>query len=277
MQVLLTGGTGYIGWAVLRVLREHGHDVRAVVRSEESAKVVRDAGADAEIGDLADTAWLSGQLSRSDGAIHLAALGPDGDEAVISAVLEAYAGTAKSFVYTGGVWTWGDNPAITEESPTRPPALTAWRLEPQRRLLGSGLRVSIVSPGLVYGYGRGIPAGVLAAGPRTGSGALRLIGPGDQHWTTVHVDDLADLYVRVLEQAPGGEHYIAASGDNPTVREIAEALGGPVRPESAEETRARLGTGFADALLLDQQATGAKARSLGWHPTRPGIREGLDN
>jgi nucleoside-diphosphate-sugar epimerase len=104
-------------------------------------------------------------------------------------------------------------------------------------------------------------------------GRLTLIGSGEQHWTTVHVDDLADLYVRVLTQAPGGKAYIAASGDNPTVRELGEAIADTVVPESDEATVARLG-GFGEALLLDQQASGQRARSeLGWQPSRPTLVE----
>ena len=47
MDVLLTGGTGYIGSVVLTQLLEGGHTVRAVVRSERSAEQVTAAGATA--------------------------------------------------------------------------------------------------------------------------------------------------------------------------------------------------------------------------------------
>jgi hypothetical protein len=46
-----------------------------------------------------------------------------------------------------------------------------------------------------------------------------------------------------------------------------------VHPETVDSTRERLGGPFADALLLDQQASGAKARSLGWVPTRRTLLE----
>jgi nucleoside-diphosphate-sugar epimerase len=148
---------------------------------------------------------------------------------VIAAVSAAFDGTDKPFVYTGGIWTWGDNPNITEESEYRSAALTAWRVERQRRVLESGRRASVISPSVVYGHGKGIPAGVFTYGPRTADGALRLNGSGTQHWSTVHVEDLAELYADVLERAPGGELYIAASGVNPTVRKMAQAAVGPAR------------------------------------------------
>ena len=110
----------------------------------------------------------------------------------------------------------------------------------------------------------------------------RLIGDGTQHWATVHVDDLAALYVLALEHGTAGSVYIGASGDNPTVRELGEVaaeaagLAGGVVAETAEETAARLGGGLTEALLLDQQAGGAKARiDLGWEPNGPALTEEL--
>ena len=147
-----------------------------------------------------------------------------------------------------------------------------WRAAGEQRLIDSGLKASIVQPGIVYGYGKGIPA--MFAGSVT-AGTVPLFGTGEQHWTTVHVDDLAELYVRVLEQAPGARAYIGASGDNPTVRELGEALGGAVAPESTDATVERLGA-FGEALLLDQKANGARAKSeLGWQPTRPSLLDEL--
>jgi nucleoside-diphosphate-sugar epimerase len=279
MRVLLTGATGFIGSTVLEALRGRGHDVTAVVRSEASAKAVEESGAEAALGDLTDVEWLTGQLAGVDAAINLAALDAPGEDAVIAAVVRAFAATAKPFVYTGGVWVWGDNPDITEDSALAAPPIVAWKIERQNRLLSSTVKASVVAPAVVYGRGHGLLAGLFTYGPRTGEGALRLVGSGDQHWATVHVEDLADLYLRVLERAPGGEIYIGASGVNPTVRELAQAAAGPlgiVVAESDNDSRERLGAYLADALLLDQQASGDRARRrLGWQPNRPSAVEEL--
>jgi hypothetical protein len=73
------------------------------------------------------------------------------------------------------------------------------------------------------------------------------------------------------------------NGQNPTVRELGEAAsrgsGGDGRtvPSTDAETEARIGP-LAEAFLLDQQATGAKARSeLGWEPTGPSLVEELSS
>lgn len=100
-------------------------------------------------------------------------------------------------MHTGGVWVWGDSAAISEDDPQNPPAITSWRAEREERVLTSGIRASLIAPAIVYGHGGGIP-NVLVGAPRDDSGALTLVGTGEQHWGTVHVDDLADLYVLAL-------------------------------------------------------------------------------
>ncbi|MCW2749335.1 MAG: hypothetical protein JWR83_445 [Aeromicrobium sp.] len=278
MKILLTGGTGYIGSTVLNRLIGAGHTVTAVVRSEKSSLQVQDAGATGVIGDLYDAKWLASELAQHDAAIHTAApddgTAPTFDDAVIDAVIDAFAGTTKPYIHTGGIWTYGNNPAIDEAGPIEPAAISEWRTEREARLLQAGVRATVIQPGIVYGRGQGV-INVITSGPRTDDGALTLVGSGDQHWTTVHVDDVADLYVLALE-SKGGESFVAASGQNPTVRELAEAVSGTVVAESHDASRERLGAGFADALLLDQQASGAKARrELGWTPKGPSLVEQL--
>lgn len=276
MKLLLTGGTGFIGSAVLAHLVAAGHQVTAVVRSQQSSLKVTDAGATGLIGDLFNASWLSSELRGHDAAIHTAAGNDQNDpqlnEAVIDAVIDAFAGTDRPFVHTGGIWVYGTNGTISETSPVAPPAITAWRPAGEQRLLQSGVKASVIQPGIVYGHGRGIPAMLAAA---VDGDTVRLFGSGEQHWTTVHVDDLADLYVRAIERAPGGRIYVGTSGQNPTVRELGEALAVTPRPEGDRETLARLGP-FGEALLLDQQASGNRAKSdLGWQPTRPSLVDEL--
>ncbi|GAA1845093.1 NAD-dependent epimerase/dehydratase family protein [Microlunatus capsulatus] len=271
MNIFLTGGTGYIGSALLPRLVERGHQVTAAVRSEASAEKVSGLGATPVTGDLTDATWVAAQLARVDGAVHTASPGdassPDFDAAVATAAVQAFAGTEKPYVHTSGLWIWGAGEGLSEQSPLNPPALTAWRPGVEDIVLGAGLRGGIVAPAVVHGHGGGLP-NVLLRGPRTADGALILIGDGSQHWGTVHVDDLADLYVLVLERGEVLGRVLGVTAGAPTVRAVAEATGDPVAPEPVEATRARLGEAFADALLLDQQFDNGYALSLGWSPRR---------
>ncbi len=75
----------------------------------------------------------------------------------------------------------------------------------------------------------------------------------------------------MLAAAPAGRAYLGVNGQNPTARELGEALAATVRAEGDSATVARLGA-FGEALVLDQQAAGERARNeLGWAPTRPSL------
>ncbi|MFB2586081.1 NAD-dependent epimerase/dehydratase family protein [Herbiconiux liukaitaii] len=290
MAILLTGATGYIGSAVLRQLRGQGRAVVALVRSEEKAREVEAVGATAVLGDLTDRDIVTHLALDSDGVIHTASPGDESsaptDDTFVSAVFAGLEGSDKPYVHTSGIWIFGAGSDLTEESPFAPPALTSWRPSVEGRVRTAvGIKTSIIAPAVVFGHGGGIP-NLVASAPQvsdsSGSSALSLIGSGSQHWTTVFVDDLAELYVLAFDLAEGGSYYIGASGENPTVRSLGEAaseaagLGGRVAPTSVEDVHARLGEEFGDALLLDQQATGSLARiDLGWEPNGPTLVEEL--
>jgi len=185
-----------------------------------------------------------------------------------------------TFLRTSGVWVHGSAPDITERTPRNAPPLVAWYDRIDSLVLAApGIRSIVIEPGTVYGNGIGIPT-VVFAGERVGDpAALRLVGPGTQHWTSVHVDDLAELYVSALEKAESGSVYPGVNGRSLTVRELGEVasrrlgLDGRVVPEEPAALVGRLG-GFGEALLLDQRATGEKARrELGWKPSRRSLLE----
>lgn len=105
-------------------------------------------------------------------------------------------------------------------------------------------------------------------------GAAPYVGDGKNHWPTVHVVDLANLYVRALEQAPAGSLFHSANATALQVRKLAEAISqaasltGRVFSWTYEQTQDRLGF-LSGHFLLDQQVKSERAQHiLGWHPTQ---------
>jgi nucleoside-diphosphate-sugar epimerase len=283
MKVALTGATGFIGSHILRELYEHGHEVTALVRNDAQADIAADLATPAVV-DLYDRAAVASLFSGADGAIHTASPGDatsaDLDSAVVDAAIGAFSGSGKPYLHISGVWVYGDNTSITEQSPFHAPAMVAWKEPIERRVLGeSGMRGAVIISGTAYGDGGGGIPGALLGSPRDDDGNLIMLGTGRQHWVTVHVADLADFFRRVLEHDSARGYYVVGDGANPTVAELTEAAAvaagasGAV-PGSDDEARARLGDYFAEVLLLDQASDAAKARTaLGWHPSRPSLTD----
>lgn len=112
MRVLLTGGTGFIGSAVLAELVGAGHSVLALARSQASAERLADAGAVPLRGSLEDCRALRDAASECDAAIHLAF--PNGDprsfrrsarseRAALAAMAEGLWGSGGLLVAAGGL------------------------------------------------------------------------------------------------------------------------------------------------------------------------------
>jgi nucleoside-diphosphate-sugar epimerase len=286
MNVALTGATGFIGSHILTELQAHGHQVTALVRDDAQAEAVAGRGATPVVVDLYDRPAVVKLFSDADGAVHTASPGDatsaDLDSAVVDAAIDAFGITGKPFVSISGLWIYGSNTSIREDSPVNAPAMVAWKEPIQRRILdASGMRGVVIVSAVAYGDGGGGIPGLLLASPRDVAGNLIMLGTGQQHWATVHVADLANVFRRVLEDDSARGYYVIGNGLKSTAAELTEAAAvaagaaGAV-PGSDEEARGRLGDYFAEVLLLDQGTEAAKARSeLGWLPSRPGLVDEL--
>src|SRR5258708_29367193 len=111
MQVFITGGSGYVGSAVIPELLEAGHEVVGLARSDASAATLEALGAKVQRGSLDDLDSLQEATTASDGVIHLAykideirsgnfAGANDADMRAIEALGAALVGTDKPFVGT---------------------------------------------------------------------------------------------------------------------------------------------------------------------------------
>lgn len=285
MIIFLTGATGYIGSAVAGALQQAGHSVIGLARSDEAAGQLHWRGIATHRGDLTDPASLRDAAAAADGVIHTGTTNNgEWDAAAVVAMLNAIAGSSKPFLYTSGIWVLGDtNGRVADETwPACPPAVVAWRPAAEQTVLEAArqdVRTSVLRPAVVYGRGGGIAAGFAKFARE--HGAARYVGDGENRWPAIDVDDLADLYVRALEQAAPGTLLHASDGSAHRVKEIAKAAsigaGADGRTESwpLDEARKMLGA-LADALALDQQVSSQKARALlGWQPRAAGILDDL--
>ncbi|MGY1836763.1 NAD-dependent epimerase/dehydratase family protein [Blastococcus sp. SYSU DS0510] len=287
MKVLVLGATGYIGSVLVERLVGAGHEVVALTRpGVDEPPAIASVGTVA--GDLAEPEGLSAAVAPDiDAVVHVAP--PTGvaaaDIAAVEALLVPLRGTGRTFLYTSGLWVLGatgTHPA-DEDSPLDAIELVAHRPVIERLVLDAaetGVRGLVVRPAIAHGRGGGIP-GLLVSTARD-HGAGRFVGSADTRWPMVHVDDLAELFLLVLEQAPAGRLFHGVDEEAVPVPELAAAaaraagLDGSAESWPVEDARAVLGAAFADALALSQSATGARAREeLGWHPRRPGAVQEL--
>jgi nucleoside-diphosphate-sugar epimerase len=266
---------------VVERLRDFGHQVLGLARSDASALKLESAGAQAARGDLRNTGTLARTARECDAAIHLAmeysAETPQLDRAAVETILEEYRLTGRPFLYTSGIWVVGDTGGqeADEDTPLHPPPVVAWRPAIEQLVLrAQGPRGIVIRPAMVYGRGGGF-SGDFARQARE-QGAVRVVGDGENRWPFVHVDDLADLYVLALG-AEAGALYFASAGPSIAVKEVARAAahGAPIDSIPVEEARRALGP-VADALVLDQMVSSRKAvRELGWSPKAKPVIEDL--
>jgi len=281
VRILLTGATGYIGAAVAESLARRGHTVVGTARTDDAEAALGAHGYAPVRADLHDPGGLARAAEGCDAIIHAAAtrdddMGP-AEQAAVRAMLAAVRGTDAPFVYTSGVWVYGSAPPgrlLDEDSPTDPVATFAWRPGLESEVVAAaadGVRTVVIRPGMVYGRGGG-PLNQFAA--MADAGVPRYVGDGENHWTLVHVDDLADLYALAIERAPAGTLVNGVVGPPLRVRDMAEAATAgagfvvPPAPWPVAEATAELGPEDADGVTRDHRISGERARTLlGWEPS----------
>jgi nucleoside-diphosphate-sugar epimerase len=272
----ITGATGYIGANVARAFRRAGYAVLGLTRASAKAANLAAQEIVPVIGTLQDPAAWRAAAASADVLVHAAvdysadtmAL----DQATVQGLIEMAGARNATLIYTSGAWVHGDTggKVADETAPLAPIEIVAERVATERLVLAaSSVRGIVIRPGIVYGRQGGLTAAFFDDKP--------IVGDGSNHWPLVHVDDLAEAYVRAAERGRAGTAYIVTDGSRSTVRALAGAaraavgLNGPPHWLALAEARKTMG-GFADALALDQQLSAARAeRELGWRPRQAGF------
>lgn len=218
MNVVVTGGTGFLGQFVVKQLVDRGHRVAALVRSKTSARVVRGLQARPVSGDL-DEAVSVETAFRGAGAdvlVNLASLG-FGHTPTILAAAEASGIGRAIFVSTTSIFT-------ELNTPSKETRRTAEKL-----IRSSGLKWTIIRPTMIYGTPQDRNMVRLLTIAKRWP-LVPLPGGGKGLQQPVHVQDVANSIVASAER-PGtiGRTYDLAGPApmalNEVCRHAAEAVG----------------------------------------------------
>ncbi|XVU27833.1 SDR family oxidoreductase [Actinoplanes sp. CA-054009] len=291
MRVFVTGGTGFIGSAVVRDLLENGHEVLALARSGASASALRTRGAEPHPGSLEDLDSLRAAAKSADAVIHTAfdnssllrlPRNSRIERAALRAVGEVLAGSDRPVVAAGGFApVVRTGPVFTELDPASPDAGPVGR-NVERTIMGladDGVNASIVRMPVVHGDGDHftIPRFIGLARKHGESGYA---GDGGNRLPAVHNVDAARVFRLAVERGAPRSRYHAVAEEGVPYRDIAEVigrrLGVPVVSLSPRATRRHFGLYAAYAEGDGPASSAITRRQLDWQPHGPSLLADLD-
>ncbi|MCE4066659.1 NAD-dependent epimerase/dehydratase family protein [Chryseobacterium gleum] len=283
-KILITGITGYIGGSIAKKLLEKSYEVTGLVRSESHVQELESLGIKTVVGNIHNEDLIKTAVAGVDAVIHNA---DSADDAyAVDNFIKALEGSHKTFIFTSGSAIFGGKEngrrsdfVYREDYPLTPRLEMASRVLINNYVLQSvqkDIRSIVIVPTMVYGEGLGIkkdsiqiPA-LINFSQKKGHSVY--FGEGENIWSNLHIEDLADLYVLALEKAKEGSIYYAENGAS-SLKNIAEIISKkyhlqPARSLSIQDAVDNFGPaggyfGFASNSICSAD----KARTeLGWKP-----------
>jgi NAD+-dependent farnesol dehydrogenase len=224
VKVLVTGGTGYLGGAIVRALARHGHEPIAFARHAAGPPCTRVDG------DVLDRGAVMAAVRGVDAVCHAAALvsvwRPDradfdrvnvgGLETVIDVV--AALGTPR-LIYTSSFLALppaGQKRALEANDYQRSKVRAH---EVARSAVRKSVPIVTLVPGVVYGPGAATEGNLVDRLVRDHlAGTLPGIVGADRIWSFSFIDDVAEAHVAALEQGKPGTEYMVGGENLPQIR-----------------------------------------------------------
>lgn len=250
MKILVTGGTGFTGSALVKRLLADGHQVVALDYQEGlGPQELREAGAEVIIGSVTDKAVVERCMPGVEVVQHLAAafrelnvpeshydeVNTGGTRNVFEAAVKH---GVKKVVYcsTCGVHGNVDHPPGGEDAPIQPADYyqqTKYNGEMvAAEFFARGMSTTILRPAAIYGPGD--PERFFMIYRRVAAGMFPMFGSGQTLYHPLYIDNLVDALVLAQEVGKGeGQAYLIADEHfypiEELVKRVAKAMGTPVK------------------------------------------------
>jgi nucleoside-diphosphate-sugar epimerase len=265
--VFVTGGSGFVGGALLDALAERGETVRALARSPAAEAAVAARGAVPVRGELADLDALTAGMRGAELVVHSAAqlsgdwldlhrTNVDGSRTVLQAARSA--GVPRLVLVSTEQVVLGDRPLVAADEswpyPARWPGPYArTKAEAEQLVLAASadeLTTVAVRPRMVWGRGDGTLLPALVGAARAGK--LRWVDGGEHLTSTTHVRNAVEGILAAADRGRGGQAYFVTDGAPVRWRDFATALlatqGVPAPTGTVSGRMARAAAGGAGAL-----------------------------
>jgi len=265
MNVLVTGGAGYVGAVLVPKLLKKRHNVKVIdlyMYGDDVLQSVRTCPRLTEIkGDIRDTDLLEREIPGTDAIVHLACisndpsyeLDPDLGRSINFDAFGPLVAIAKRnkvgrFIYASSSSVYGikSEPEVTEDLPLEPLTDYArYKAKCEEILLkeaSEDFEVVVIRPATICGYSPRLRLDLtvnLLTNHAVNKGKITVLG-GDQKRPNLHVADMTDLYVLLLDLPKEKIHgkVFNVGCQNYTVGEIAKVVQSVVGPEIPIETTA---------------------------------------
>jgi uncharacterized protein YbjT (DUF2867 family) len=243
MNVLVTGGTGFVGQVVVRHLHEAGHRIRLLARNPDGRTTQRLAErhpVELHRGDLVDGGGLKPAIEEADAIIHLVGIISEVGSQTFENVHVGATRTLLQAAREAGVRRIVHMSALG----ARPGAVSRYhqtKYAAEELVRGADLAWTIFRPSLIYGPGDGFVN--LFARLSRFSPVVPVIGSGHSLFQPVSVESVARCFVKALSESRAeGVTFDVCGVESLTLDEIVETI---LRVMDRRRWRLRLPIGLA--------------------------------